>query len=508
MYPPDMERALRGSSSDALGAVRAADFDSRVVYRGRENYAAWIAFFPGERGQWYITCEEMGKPDRELPRMTREQLYEWCIPREYDESQNGRELVMLESKDALQTWNVMSRQPCRMRHSAGTFAQARTADGRFLRFGWATQWMDPDRPLGKISFVSHDDGDTWHEQPEFHSPRFSSCAHRLRTLRDGTLVLAIPFSLPYGRGTDYPVRSCANLDAEGSMWMNLSFSYDQGRNWTPPLPIYGGHTVSETDFVELPSGDLLCINNGIFTNPGRQMVYRTEYGWIVGPYERIRHGTVPETVCITQEGILVGCLRAGRYFWSDDLGKTWHPLEGIPDRGPEVYQPWIHQLPDGRIACAGHNGSDNYFGELEQHVNLHVFRLEVLRHTRSTRIDVVRDFDEAASRWMNSYTLKLTCGDEPLAGKELEFWYAERWKPGYDDWNKTPLDERMKTGGEALRVRTGSDGTANVMLPQLDQIENIHHSIQFVVRFNTERQDPDYQPTQTPQFQFYSNQSY
>jgi len=292
------------------------------------------------------------------------------------------------------------------------------------------------------------------------------------------------------------------------MWMNLCFSYDEGWTWSQPLPIYGGHTVSETDFVELPSGDLLCINNSIFGRPGRQMIYRTSHGWVPGPYEHTTPGTVPETVCLTKEGILVGCMRAGRYFWSYDLGATWQKLEGIPERGPEVYQPWIQYLPDGRIACAGHYGADNFFGELNQYVNLHLFRLEVLHEPKNTRLDLERDFDEAQSRWKNAYTLKLSCEGQPLPDKELEFWFVEHWKPGYDSWNKIPLDERMKMGGETIRVRTNEQGIAHVVISRLDAITNIHHSIQLVVRFNTEGREPDYKPAQTPQFEFYSVATY
>ena len=57
--------------------------------------------------------------------------------------------------------------------------------------------------------------------------------------------------------------------------MSLYFSYDQGNVWEGPLPIFGGQYVSETDFVELPGGDLLCINNSFFANPGRQRIYRS-----------------------------------------------------------------------------------------------------------------------------------------------------------------------------------------------------------------------------------------
>ncbi|MAE63040.1 MAG: hypothetical protein CMJ18_02105 [Phycisphaeraceae bacterium] len=50
-------------------AVRAVDFESREVYHGAQTpgYTSWVSFFPGERGQWYLTCEEVTRPDR-MPR--------------------------------------------------------------------------------------------------------------------------------------------------------------------------------------------------------------------------------------------------------------------------------------------------------------------------------------------------------------------------------------------------------------------------------------------------------
>ena len=312
-------------------------------------------------------------------------------------------------------------------------------------------------------------------------------------------------------GTEHPTRASWNLHAVTEGGMNLCFSHDQGRTWTSPLPIYAGRAVYETDFVELPSGDLLCINNSIFANPGRQIIYRTQYGFVPGPFERSYSKVVPETVAITEDGLLVGCMRNSRYAWSDDLGLTWFPLEGIPEniaKGRETYQPWIQYLGDGRFANAGHYGGDNFYGELDQYLMIHFFRLEVLRKTKSTHIDLVRDFDGAKSRWRNSYTLKLTCDGQPLPDKELEFWFVERDKPGYGLVDNYTLDDRMKMGGELLRVRTGSDGTARVVLPRLDTITYIHHAIQLVARFNADRGDPDYKPAQTPQFQFYSNARY
>ena len=139
---------------------------------------------------------------------------------------------------------------------------------------------------------------------------------------------------------------------------------------------------------------------------------------------------------------------------------------------------------------------------------LHFFKINVLAKTRNTRIELTRDFDKTRSRWRNAYTLKLTCEGEPLVGEELEFWFVERDQPGYDSYNKDSLEERMKKGGEVIRVRTDKQGMAQVTIPRLDRIENIHHSSQIVARFNADRSNLQYKPAQTPMFEFYSNMAY
>jgi len=414
--------------------------------------------------------------------------------------------VILESQDNLKTWKVISREPCRFQHSAGSFGQARTKDGRFLRFVWSCYSLDPSIQPNDIFYESDDEGKAWRKMPPFHDPHFASHPHRLRTLRDGTLVLALPLSPRWGRDTDRPTRTALRLNTLNQMQMTLCFSHDEGRTWTGPLPVFGSQNVSETDFVELPSGDLLLINNSIFATPGRQFVYRSGNRLTPGPFEKVRSGQVPETVCLTKEGILVGCMRNARYHWSDDLGQTWHPLDGIPKCGLEGYQPWIHALPDGRIACAGHFGLDDAIGSRDQYLNIHFFRLKARRRTRDTQIRLERDYDEAIGKWPNRFTLELTCDGAPLPNKELEFWYVERDKSGYDAWNKYPLDERMKMGGELITVRSGADGKARVAIPHLDEVENTHYSYQLVARFNPGKTDPDYKPAQTPQFEFYANQ--
>ena len=503
--------------SAATPAVRATEFESRRIYHSSQTpgYSSWVSFFPGERGQWYLTCEEVTIPETPLPKCSRQQWYEIGLPAGYDKSQYLMEAVIFESTDNMKTWKEISREPYHHQHSVHQFATARTKDGRFLRFIWSCYSLDPSVRHNEIFYESSDNGKTWKKMPPFHHERFVSSAHRLRTLTDGTLVLAIPLSQLWGHGTtERPVRAASNLNYISHSSMCLYFSCNQGHTWEGPLPIYGGQQVSETDFVELPDGNLLFINNSIFANPGRQFVYRDGKVWTPGPLERARGqvetrepNMVPETVCLTEDGILVGCLRAGRYSWSDDLGINWQPLAGVPDTKREVYQPWIHYLGNNRFACAGHYGRDAPISgddKDDQYISIHFFTIEVLRKTKKTKIEIERDYDETANRWKNAYTIRLLCGGEPVAGKELDFWYVERNQPGYDSWNKDSLADRMKMGGKLIKLRSAADGIARVSLEEFDSVENVHLSYQFVVRFNSDRQYAEYKPVQSHQFSFYA----
>lgn len=483
-------------------AVEAVDFASAEVYRSTKEpgYTSWVSFFPGEKGQWYLTCEEVSKPDKPLPKATREQFYAMGLPAGYDKSQYQMEMVILESTDDMKTWHVISRQPCRFQHSAGSFGQARTRDGRFLRFVWSVYSLDPKIKPNEILYESRDNGKTWIKREAFHDSHFISHPHRLRTLRDGTLVLALPLGMKWGPGTDRPLRTCSDLDAPSNLQMHLCFSFDQGRTWTSPLPIYAGQQVSETDFVELPSGDLLCINNSIFGMPGRQIIYREGNRFTPGPFQRVKSGMVPETVALTEDGILVGCLRNSSYHWSDDLGRTWQPLNGAKKMGKEMYQPWINYLGHGKFACAGHYGYDDAIEKADQYLMIHTFTLKVNHRTLDTHLSVVRDFDQSTGFWPNSYTITLDCGGKPLPDKELTFWYVLRDQPGFDSWNVKTIEERMKLGGTIIEARTGPDGKARVSIPELDKVREVHSPYQFVVLFNADRADKDYKPAQSPQF--------
>ena len=455
------------------------------------------------------------------------------LPRGYDKSQYLLEAVVIESTDNLQTWRAISRQPYRFQHTVGLYgASARTRDGRFLRGTWPAYCFDGSRQPNEILDVSDDDGKTWTHTGPFHDSHFASHAHRMRVLNDGTVVLCVAFRPRWGT-PQHPIRHCTNLEATGESQMTFWTSFDHGRTWNGPQQIYHGQTVSETDFVELPCGDLLFINNSIFAFPGRQIVYRDGQRFTPGPMECAKGNVhfddapfdspdcnvVPEAVCLTDDGVLVGCMRDGYYFYSDDLGRTWHPLPGTPApdsvEAHQVYQPSMSVLDDGRIACTGHCGGDDPIHHSEgedveratqrHRVFLHTFRVHVRRKSADTEFLIDRVRSEGYERWPNAYDITLLCDGEPLADKPLEFWYAERYQPGHDSYGKNSLEHRMAAGGTSIHVRTDANGQARVELPEYDLIDDPHLSYQFVVRFNPDGSDGDYKPGQSPQFEFYAN---
>jgi hypothetical protein len=217
------------AATNTGSAVLAVDFQSQRIYQSRQHpsYTSWVSFFRGEQGQWYIGCEEVTTPDEPQPRASKQWVYGMGLPRGYDKAKYLMELVLLQSDDNLKTWKLISREP--VRASGGSFAQARTPDGKFLRFVWACYSLDPSVKPSEIYYQSSDDGKTWKKMPPFVSEHLVWYPHRLRTLHDGTLVLCAPCSFRWGDGTDYPVRTAIKLDAVSDMQMTLFFSHDQGK---------------------------------------------------------------------------------------------------------------------------------------------------------------------------------------------------------------------------------------------------------------------------------------
>ncbi|HYV27171.1 MAG TPA: hypothetical protein VFA77_06535, partial [Candidatus Eisenbacteria bacterium] len=149
---------LKNKSAAKLPAVLATHFQSRKVYQSpeRPSYTSWASFFPGGSGEWYLGFVEMTRPDNPQPRASKEFVYGMALPRGYDTSKYKQELVLMKSPDDLQTWNEVGREV--VTANGGAFAQARTTDGKLLRFVWAAYSRDPATKPNEIYYESSDGG--------------------------------------------------------------------------------------------------------------------------------------------------------------------------------------------------------------------------------------------------------------------------------------------------------------------------------------------------------------
>jgi len=394
---------------------------------------------------------------------------------------------VLKSTDDGETWIEIGRQPSPF---DATFAWTSLPDGRVIR-GMCNSYhaFDPDEPVVFWTETSTDGGNTWTrgtEIAEGHSGS-GSHPHRLKRLADGTLALLITHEAPFGPGRQRVGRNAKRPYLRQENTAFLFLSKDQARTWTGPLTIFPGFLTYEPDFVELPSGDLLFLNSTVQGGPPiRQYVRKTRFGYVPEPVYDVVAGTVPECPVSTTKGLLVGAVRGGGYSCSNDEGATWHAIEGLPACG---YQPSMVERADGRILCAWHGGGgDEPFGQKHLFVGTTTFRLEA-NLPAPTRLDLVRDQDDAGYRFINRYILTLRAGDQPLTGKTLRYSFLKRYE-------KDPVE------GTAV---TNAQGQAQIDLTEVfKEVTDIHLSYHLEARFEPEPKDKSLAPCQSVRYMAYA----
>ena len=203
--------------------------------------------------------------------------------------------------------------------------------------------------------------------------------------------------------------------------------------------------------------------------------------------------------------MLVGCHRPGTYYWSNDLGQNWQPLDGAPST-IEVYQPWMVYLGKGKVACAGHYGADDPIKSRDQFISIHTFNVDVLQKTSRVKLWIDRDYDraeKAVPQFLHNFAHNRTAHRSPT--RKLR--YGTLAATGPDTIRSTASARRSHESRREIGYGANRFGRTwrTFVLPEFDGVQDIHASYQLVVRFNADDKYPEFERAELPQLEFYAN---
>jgi hypothetical protein len=360
--------------------VTAAEVRRATVYHSPQTpgFTCWAGTWVMPDGRLMVSFHQATGPlhGRPLaPKALREML-EWPppgLPDGYDMTGADQQIIHLASADGGETWTEVSAEPFHSPFNGCTCA-AETAlpDGTVLRAvlgeylpfydvpqtGYIQRSTDGARTFGPPEVISTDD-------------KVMTYPVRLRVLRDGRVAMSgavIPLGPDVRKRTDW-MRVMRPV-----VWV----SEDAGRHWAPPVEVLprqeGIVNTEECDFAELADGSLLFVER-------TDVPERHRWQSLLAPegrsYRLDSHGLAPfpPTGCpemlATREGLVLHVASSG-ISWTADGGKTWGDL-GLQT----LYYPKAAQLPDGRVFCVFHRGSDDpYDGSVDQEIQSLTFRLK------------------------------------------------------------------------------------------------------------------------------------
>ena len=276
-------------------------------------------------------------------------------------------MPVLQSNDKGQTWNrVAGDVPVGASHGMVVLS-----DGTIVRPVW-----NGDPNGAGYTQRSTDGGRTWDAPVHF----VSSSQHRawptlIKPLSDGRLVLMAGIWLR--DGTNEPGEKIQKT---------MFVSADRGKTWGSPIelmPLSVGNC-EESDFAELPNGNLLWIHrtshakpDGSYSHSDRMQSITRKVGdtFVADPSSVLPwpHSGFP-CVLMTHEGIILDLCNTGSH-WSADNGATWHNLTALGETLATHYYPRALQTTDGTIVIISHVGGDDVYGAVDQSIYQQTFRI-------------------------------------------------------------------------------------------------------------------------------------
>lgn len=475
------------------GSIQAHHVEINDIYHPevRPGYACWASLWRAPTGELLLAFAEKRRAPNPSYRPIPLDFYEsMALPIKYQTSFcNGspdllNESVIMRSTDEGASWEEIGRSDTG--GLMNVFAYASLPDGAILR-GIDTAYLsfaESDIPVTGIE-QSTDGGNTWVLKSILLEADFCGCIYRLKRLRDGTLVALCIYSVPFGPGRPSKQRGGSKPNMVSLNTAGLWTSVDDGETWTGPTLVLPGISAPEPDFTELPSGDLLVLNSSVQQGPRmRQTIHRKKNGLLPGTVYRVVDGTVPETVCATKTGLLVGTTRGGPYVCSNDFGATWNEISGLPKC---EYQPFIIELHEDRFLCAWHKHGDCAFGEHHQFVGQHAFSLNVSKLPEATQLELTRDLNDEKTHYTNIYTAHLSASGKDLPNREVRFHTEMRYRDTYDLAPPAPASkEVIKETDEHGKARLDM----SELYPEIARELNIHQAVETKAFFTPGEGEP------------------
>lgn len=451
------------------GFARASAFEEQIVYypKKRPGYCAWVSFFPFTQDAWGIAFNEVREvKEIQRSRVTLETFESADMPYSYQDTSypfaTGKyvnEYVVMLSEDRGKTWRETARTPVETRH----YWHVGFEDMSIVRvYSISAETEESKVRHGVHTEISYDLGKTWQTQSHI-LPDYFTFVHKVKRLSNGWIVACGPIFENFGPGFARMGRHDVSEDVIANFQACFIVSKDRGKTWSAPHYILPGVPAWEPDFVDMGDGSLLFVNSDVqAARSVRQLVRLTKDGYINEPLrcvfqgaETFENGTrkpgfVPETIALTEDGLLIGARRHCPYAVSNDMGANWYKLDGPSCQ----YQPFINLLPGGEIVTAWHFGGDSPIGQKDMHIGLHRFMLEE-QLLKPAKVHVERMLSPDKSFYENKFLFRLSSAGQPLAGQTVSVRYRLNWNE-----DGTYNTGGMEDTGKSFSIITGKNGEA------------------------------------------------